>query len=85
LEFDKYDKQSFSFRYPVDKKNSKVFKYDIELNIVNLVMTMQKVNVLFCLLSNILSDIEEEMLAEKEFVDSLCQNLLSDKFELDEY
>ena len=34
--FDQVDKGSFSFRYPVDKKNTKVFKFDERINLLDI-------------------------------------------------
>jgi hypothetical protein len=36
LYFDQVDKGSFSFRYPVDKKNKTVFKYDDRVNLLDI-------------------------------------------------
>jgi len=36
LYFDQVDKGSFSFRYPVDKKNNAVFKFDDRVNLLDI-------------------------------------------------
>lgn len=53
--FDIIDKGSFSLRYPVDKKNNLVFKYDDKVNILDIKDVFDKAMILLYYTSSVFS------------------------------
>lgn len=69
--FNDFDKGSFSFRYPCNKKNIPSFQHDFSIDILNLATSLKIVHSLFRKMISKIENLEEERVEEEFEIDEL--------------